>query len=70
MTYVALRKVTWCMAVWGTQNVPGRQQFHVAPAMPALLVHHFGGYSKTCYKKLATHLESHASTVSLLESGE
>ena len=30
----------------------------------------FGGYSKTCYKKLVTHVESHASAVGLLESGE
>ena len=29
-----------------------------------------GIYSKTCYKKLVTHVESHASAVSLLESGE
>ena len=34
------------------------------------VVHHFGGYSKTRYKKLVTHVESHASAVSLLESGE
>ena len=34
------------------------------------VIHHFGGYSKTCYKKLFTHVESHASAVSLLESGE
>ena len=32
-------------------------------------VHHIGGYSKTRYKKLVTHAESHASAVSLLESG-
>ena len=40
---------------------------HVAPAMPALLVHHFGGYSKTRYKKLFTHVESHASAVNARE---
>ena len=33
-------------------------------------VHHFGGYSKTRYKKLVTGVESDASAVSLLESGE
>ena len=33
-------------------------------------LHHFGGYSKTRYKKLVTHVESHASTVNLLDSGE
>ena len=36
LTCVALHKVTRCMVVWCTQNVPRRQQFHVAPAMPAL----------------------------------
>ena len=46
------------------------QQFHAAPAMPVLEVHHFGAYSKTCSKKLVTHVESHASTVSLLKSGK
>ena len=35
-TYVALHEVTRCMVVWCTQNAPRRQQFHVAPAMPAL----------------------------------
>ena len=43
------------------------QQIFVAPAMP---VHHFGGYSRMWYKKLFTHVESHASAVSLLESRE
>ena len=33
-------------------------------------VHYFSGYSKMHYKKLVTHLESHAMAVSLLESGE
>ena len=36
ITYVALHEVTWYMVVWCTQNAPRRQQFHVAPAMPAL----------------------------------
>ena len=31
---------------------------------------HFGGDSNTCYKKLVTRVESNASAVSLLESGE
>ena len=51
-----------------TELAPRRQQFHVAPAMPALSVHHFGGYSETRYKKLVTPVDSHASAVSLLES--
>ena len=38
--------------------------------MPVLSVHHFSGNSKTRYKKLFTHVESHASAVSLLESRE
>ena len=49
------------MVVWCTQNAPRWQQFLVAPAMPALYVHHFGGYSKTRYRKLVTHVESHPS---------
>ena len=57
------------MVVWCTQNAPRWQQFLVAPAMP-VLVHHFGGYSETRYKKLFGHVESHASAVSLLNSGE
>ena len=36
LTYVALHEVAWCMVVWCTQNAPRWQQFHVAPAMPAL----------------------------------
>ena len=31
-----LHEVKWCMVVWCTQNAPRWQQFHVAPAMPAL----------------------------------
>ena len=69
-TYVALHEVTWCMVVWRTQNVPRCQQFHVVPAMSALWVHHFGGYSKTSHKKLFTHAESQVSAMSLLEGGE
>ena len=38
--------------------------------MPALYLNYFDGYSKTHYKKLFTHVESHASAVSLLNSGE
>ena len=34
--YYALHEMTWCMVVWWTQNAPRWQQFHVAPAMPAL----------------------------------
>ena len=50
-TLWALHEVTRCMVVWCTQNAPRLQQFHVAPAMPELQAHHFGGYSKTLYEK-------------------
>ena len=33
---VALHKMTWCMVVWYTQNVPRRQQFYVAQTTSAL----------------------------------
>ena len=56
--------------MYGVQNAPRQQQFHVAPAVSALQVHHFVGYSKTRYEKLVTHVESHENAVSLLESGE
>ena len=69
-TYVALHEVRWCMVVWCTLNAPTWQQFLVAPAMPALQVQYFGGYSKKRYEKLVTHIESHANALSLLESEE
>ena len=59
-----------------TELAPRRLQFHVAPAMPALYVHHFGGYLKKKKKKkkreikLVTHVEPHASAVSLLKRAE
>ena len=62
---------TWCdVVVWWTQNVSWQQKFHVAPDMSALSGHHFGGYSKTHYKKIFIHAESHASTVCMPESGK
>ena len=53
-----------------TELAPRRQQFHVAPAMPALKVHHFGGYSKNAHKNLFTDVKSHASAVSLFKRAE
>ena len=70
LRYVALHEVTWCIVVWCTQNGPRWQQFHVAPAMPVLKYTTSVVYLKTHYKKLFTHVESNASAVSLLESGE
>ena len=58
LSHMALHEVTQCLVVWCTQNVPGQHQFHVAPAMPALEVHHFGGHSKTCFKKLVSGVGS------------
>ena len=66
-----------------TEPAPRRLQFLVAPAMSALQVHHFGGYSKITppqkkqktkkqprYIKLVIQVEPHASAVSLLKRAE
>ena len=53
-----------------TEFTPRRQQFHVASAMPALKYTTSVDIQKTRYKKPVTHVESHASTVSLLKSRE
>ena len=63
------------MVVWCTQKAPRRQQFHVAPAMPALKYTTSvdikkKNKKKSRYKKLVTHVESHASTVILLKRAE
>ena len=42
----------------------------MGPSIPALQVHHSGGYSEMPYKKLVIHVESHVSAVRLLESRE
>ena len=50
---------------------PRRLQFHVAPAMPATAVRTpLGWIFKKHYKKLVTHVEPHASAVSLLKRAE
>ena len=62
-----------------TELAPRRLQFHVAPAMPALEVHHFGIFyfflffilfKKRAIKKLVSHVEPHASAMSLLKRAE
>ena len=53
-----------------TELAPRWQQFHVAPAMPALEYTTSVDIQKTRYKKLVTHVESHASSVSLLKRAE
>ena len=65
--------LSWYMVVWFIQNAPRRQQFHAAPAMSkpnSAVSTPLGWMFKTRYKKLVTHIESHASAVSLLQSGE
>ena len=53
-----------------TRLAPKRQQFHVAPAMPALKCTTSVDIQRTRYKKLVTQVESHASAVSLLKRAE
>ena len=54
-----------------TEHAPRRQQFHVAPAMPARCKYTISvDIQKRAFKKIVTHVESHARAVSLLESGE
>ena len=56
-----------------TELAPRRQQLHVAPAMPALKYTtsvDIKKKKKTRHKKLVTHVESHASAVSLLTRAE
>ena len=52
-----------------TELAPRWQQFHVAPAMPALKYTISVDIKKTCYRKLVTHV-GHASAVSLLKRAE
>ena len=75
VTYLALHEVTCCMAVWCVQNAPRLQQFYVALAMPAKYTTSVDSQKrakkkKKKKKKLFIHAESHASAVSLLESGK
>ena len=53
-----------------TELAPTRQQFHVAPAMSALKYTTSVELEKSRYKKLVTHVESHASAVGLLKLAE
>ena len=66
LTYVALHEVTWCMVVWYTERAETAavscDTSHASAASTPLI--------ETHYKKLFTHVESHASALSLLESGE
>ena len=57
-----------------TELAPRQQQFHVAPAMPELKNTTSVDIQKTKqkmrYKKLVTHVASHASAVSLFKRAE
>ena len=53
-----------------TELTPRRQQFHVAPAMPALKYTTSVDIKNMRYKKLVTHVEPHAVAVSLLKRAE
>ena len=66
--YAALHEVTWSMVY--TELAPRWQQFHVAPAMPALKHTTSVDILKKNCKKLVTHVESHANAVSLLKRVE
>ena len=53
-----------------TEPAPSQQQFHAAPAMPELKYTTSVAIQKTRYKELVTHVESHASAMSLLKRAE
>ena len=53
-----------------TELAPRRQQFNVAPAMPALKYTTSVDTQKRAIKKIVTHVESHPSAVSLLKRAE
>ena len=53
-----------------TELAPRRQQFHVTSAMAARFKYTTLLDIQKRAKKLVTHVESHASAVSLFESGE
>ena len=68
---MALHEVIWSMVVVVyTDLAPRRQQFHVAPAMPAHFEYTASMDIQKCYKKLVTRVELHASALSLLKRAE
>ena len=69
--YVALHEVTWCMVVWCTQNLhQDDSSFMWHQSCQHCKYTTSVDVKKMRDKKLVTHVESHVSTVSLLESGE
>ena len=74
---MALHEVTWCMVVWCTQNLrrDGSSFMWHQPCQRlstplGWIFNKKTKQKKTCYKKLVTHVESHASAVSLLKRAE
>ena len=69
--YVALHEVTWCMVVWCTQNLrrDGCSFMWNQPCQRSKYTTSVD-IQKTRYEKLITHVEPHASTVSLLKRAE
>ena len=53
-----------------TELAPRRQQFHLAPALPALKYTTSMDIQKRAIKKLVIHAESHASAMCLLKRAE
>ena len=70
--YVALHEVTWCMVVWYTQNLrrDGCSFMWHQPTSAVTKYTTSVAIQKTRYKKLVTHVEPHASAVSLLKRAE
>ena len=71
LTYVALHDVTWSMVVWCTQNLrrDGCSFMWHQPCQRCKYTTSVD-IKNTRYKKLVTHVEPHASAVSLLKRAE
>ena len=71
LTYVALHEGTRCTGCMVfTERAETAAVSCGTSHASAVSIHYFGRYSKQRYKKLVTHVESHASAMNLLESGE
>ena len=72
LTYVALHEVTWCMVVWCTQNLrrDGSSFMWHQLCQRCKYITSVDLQKRAIIEKLVIHVESHASAVSLPESGE
>ena len=70
--YVALYEVTWCMVVWGTQNLrrDSCSFMYDQPCQRCKYTTSVDIKNKARYKKLVTRVEPHGSAVSLLMRAE